>query len=226
MRGRTLVLENKGLAWDHTANKSCSQIQTPSLAPQLHCTTPLKFLPPPSLLLPFPPALIPSPTTPNLPRDKALWDLQVEASARWLILGLRLSREMSSRCERGSHQPAPGRHLGCTWCGKREGQRTESWQLQHFWYRQEGEEPTKQTGRGEGLTTGHTLATCLMPTRGVCAQCVRPVARLTVAKAHYPSGSRASHSPISQGCPALRALSLASLLHPLCCSSDIPNTGS
>lgn len=48
--------------------------------------------------------------------------------------------------------------------GKKEGGRTEPWQLQHLWCWQEEAEPSKET---ESLAS-----TCLALTPGVCAQLV------------------------------------------------------
>lgn len=175
-----------------------TRIQTPSLTAQLDSTSPLKLLPLTSLLLPSPSTLSPSLCTlPHWSRDKALWDLQGEASARWLTLGQRLSRET------GALDVSVGITAG-TWvafggvCGEERGKDggPNPGNSSICGISKKGGTSRADRGQGECLTTGHTLATCLMPSPGVCTQCVQPEAWLAVMKAHYLSGSRASHSPM------------------------------
>lgn len=57
------------------------------------------------------------------------------------------------------------------WHGKRAGRRAALWLLQHLRYWQEEEQPEERKTRREHVT-GHTPATCLELTPGVCAQLV------------------------------------------------------
>ena len=109
-------------------------------------------------------------------------------TSRWRHLaGSQLSRPDAQQrdlsCRRGSGKhPGVSLYLDGIWehagHGKKEGVRTEPWQLHHLQCWQEEVKPAKET---EGVArketrreriTHHTLVTCLTQTPGVCIQLI------------------------------------------------------